>query len=465
MTTLTSRSLPLVSLQLNLTGNSAISAMHPMQRHNSLLPSDSLRISPKDDIRFNGGLVRHPFCENETRKSSEQPIDDMSDARSSSVSSYQADYHKEIDDDQRSYCSNDSELSVGKEGEDEQRFSGRTASGKQSIASDMESVDGSLSDRLERAPAFEESSSDTMRCSTSTFATTKEQINVIRPSPTRIQEELFRKSQMYAEELMRHQMNFMAATRGLNLSPKQIAEHSFGFPVRPDALSPRGDETKIGFRPHIRLNSDLEKKWSTIEDRSSHSPEATPFRGIHTHLNAISKITSALGRDFVHLTSTDSITSRESSQSPPGQYNQAINNNINETSLKFSIDNILKPGFGRRITDPLLKRNKTNRKSTQRLSTNNEKIPVDLSSTLTGSSTGPSSIGNDTTSQIQTQRSSSTATGKNSATSNNETESSNEKPPMVWPAWVYCTRYSDRPSSGKLFCFFIYVCISFILSQ
>nr|XP_046148260.1 homeobox protein engrailed-2a-like [Oncorhynchus gorbuscha] len=22
------------------------------------------------------------------------------------------------------------------------------------------------------------------------------------------------------------------------------------------------------------------------------------------------------------------------------------------------------------------------------------------------------------------------------------------KPPMLWPAWVYCTRYSDRPSSG-----------------
>eukprot|EP00079_Xenopus_tropicalis_P014073 XP_002944499.2 PREDICTED: homeobox protein engrailed-1-like [Xenopus tropicalis] len=21
--------------------------------------------------------------------------------------------------------------------------------------------------------------------------------------------------------------------------------------------------------------------------------------------------------------------------------------------------------------------------------------------------------------------------------------------PMVWPAWVYCTRYSDRPSSGE----------------
>lgn len=23
-------------------------------------------------------------------------------------------------------------------------------------------------------------------------------------------------------------------------------------------------------------------------------------------------------------------------------------------------------------------------------------------------------------------------------------------PPLPWPAWVYCTRYSDRPSAGKL---------------
>lgn len=29
--------------------------------------------------------------------------------------------------------------------------------------------------------------------------------------------------------------------------------------------------------------------------------------------------------------------------------------------------------------------------------------------------------------------------------------------PQLWPAWVYCTRYSDRPSSGKrnLICFFL----------
>lgn len=27
--------------------------------------------------------------------------------------------------------------------------------------------------------------------------------------------------------------------------------------------------------------------------------------------------------------------------------------------------------------------------------------------------------------------------------------STKEVQPLLWPAWVYCTRYSDRPSSGK----------------
>lgn len=35
-----------------------------------------------------------------------------------------------------------------------------------------------------------------------------------------------------------------------------------------------------------------------------------------------------------------------------------------------------------------------------------------------------------------------------------ELKSEDGKVPTLWPAWVYCTRYSDRPSSGKHFFFF-----------
>ncbi|XP_048861987.1 homeobox protein engrailed-1a isoform X2 [Brienomyrus brachyistius] len=33
-------------------------------------------------------------------------------------------------------------------------------------------------------------------------------------------------------------------------------------------------------------------------------------------------------------------------------------------------------------------------------------------------------------------------------TTNGGTAATKESQPMLWPAWVYCTRYSDRPSSG-----------------
>lgn len=32
---------------------------------------------------------------------------------------------------------------------------------------------------------------------------------------------------------------------------------------------------------------------------------------------------------------------------------------------------------------------------------------------------------------------------------NGSGEATPESQPLLWPAWVYCTRYSDRPSSGK----------------
>lgn len=463
MTTLTSRSMPLVPLQLNLSALSANAAsdasasgslVHTLHSHvNNCLPADAMHLSPKEErlspqSRYGSEIsLKNSLCDIvhrgsiDSRKSLRNMItDDMSDARSSSVSSYQADsYHKEQDDDQMSYCSDESELSVGKEVESEQPFQNRSK--RVPSDADTESVDGSLADRTTAIMSQDDVSNDAHRFPSRIP-------NIIRPSPTRFQEEFLRKSQLYAEELMKHQMNFMAATRGLNISPK-IGDQTFGYPIKSDALSPirGGDETKIGFRPTIaRPSADLEKKWSTIEDRSSQSPEATNFRGIHSHLNAISKITSALGRDMMQFTSPNSITSRENSQSPPTHhFQQMLNNNLAETNLKFSIDNILKPSFGRRITDPLLKRNKNARKNVQRSTENSDKhtgAPIDLTANpATGSSIASAElVAASTPSKSQapavTEQDKAATPSKGSG-------------PMVWPAWVYCTRYSDRPSSGK----------------
>lgn len=488
MTTLTSRSLSLVPLQLNLSavGNRMVSGSdsaatvatnnnnalmhhhhhhhHSLQAHgmnNCVSPSDPLYFSPKEErlspnsSRYGSeNSPKNSICDMDHHQQNRRNakliganvMDDMSDARSSSVSSYQTDsFQKEPDCDQRSYCSDDSELSVGREVESGQRYINRNSK-YMAAASDMESVD-------ERMVGVD-NDEDAMRYAAAAAAAAAAvgQLNhsktvpgIVRPSPTRLQEEFLRKSQIYAEELMKHQMNFMAATRSLNISPK-IGDHTFGYPVRPDARSPIRDDAKIGFRPHVRVNSDLEKKWSAIEDRNSQSPEGTNFRGIHSHLNAISKITSALGRDMIQLTSPGSMTSRENSQSPPTQhFQQLLNNNINEPNLKFSIDNILKPSFGRRITDPLLKRNKTARKSTQRSSaaavTATEKHPIDL--------TGAQQTAASTLPVTATTAANSPTSPDAAAASSGEADKSS-KGPMVWPAWVYCTRYSDRPSSGKL---------------
>lgn len=46
-----------------------------------------------------------------------------------------------------------------------------------------------------------------------------------------------------------------------------------------------------------------------------------------------------------------------------------------------------------------------------------------------------------------------TGTGENTSSSlvvlNGTAAPTPETQPLLWPAWVYCTRYSDRPSSGK----------------
>lgn len=48
----------------------------------------------------------------------------------------------------------------------------------------------------------------------------------------------------------------------------------------------------------------------------------------------------------------------------------------------------------------------------------------------------------------------------NSKSNNESTKSGNPGPGGPWPAWVYCTRYSDRPSAGKQSTFFFRVEIS-----
>ncbi|KAF5304754.1 hypothetical protein FQA39_LY09531 [Lamprigera yunnana] len=109
---------------------------------------------------------------------------------------------------------------------------------------------------------------------------------------------------------------------------------------------------------------------------------------------------------------------------PNGSKTTTNNNDANNAALKFSIDNILKADFGRRITDPInIKKSKPRKIVISTVTDEGSKSnsdPVDLCKTDTN-----------------------TITGKSSESKMNQ--------PMLWPAWVYCTRYSDRPSSDYIY--------------
>lgn len=155
-----------------------------------------------------------------------------------------------------------------------------------------------------------------------------------------------------------------------------------------------------------------------------------------------------------------------------------------QTSLSFSIENILRPDFGtnpKSLTpnpqysphstpDALRTPPKTpelNRSDDSPVDLSHKKSPPITGGAFTPVSSNqnkqiPSNISTPTKSPTPSNTSSDTSTS--SPNSNGRTrypenpeELANPKVPqdeMIWPAWVYCTRYSDRPSSGT---FFLYI--------
>lgn len=115
--------------------------------------------------------------------------------------------------------------------------------------------------------------------------------------------------------------------------------------------------------------------------------------------------------------------------------------------LKYSIRNILQPDFGKNALQ------KT--KSTTKISFK----PYENTPALTSKTSNIAPLGSlcQTVSQIGKTniqesppirpKSPTTKPCLSSPEEANKTEEN--KLPTLWPAWVYCTRYSDRPSSGK----------------
>lgn len=278
----------------------------------------------------------------------------------------------------------------------------------------------------------------------------------IGSSPGNFQEEILRNSQVYAGELMRHQLVAAAQLQSLSSGVQQTFPPNF-------ETSPLSDHHPFNF-----VENDLQDKFprlfspkKVVESNTNNflncnNKSAISFQNIHSHLSAITQITNSFNSNSTsnhhqhhHHTSMkkDDVTSlsslsRESSQSPSGfqqQFNKQSSqqhfsathqNGLTDRQLKFSIDNILKADFGRRITEPLLRTSKSKKISNN----HNNKIEKQTKLNFT-TKANANNNNNESISPIE----SSINNAEKSPTSNEKNQSSSETSSnggTVWPAWV-----------------------------
>jgi hypothetical protein len=300
--------------------------------------------------------------------------------------------------------STDSDLSVGQEKIDDDK--------SENNQTESETVENQMDE--------EDNSSNASSTRNQLSENALQMSSILRPNPSRLHEEIFRNSQIYAEELVRQQI--AAAARLQSLSNAKTFPH---------VLDPSAFSENIESKMHIQSGVFTPK---TIENNHPqpfcNNKSAINFQNIHSHLSAISQITNSIKKD--DSTSLSSL-SRESSQSPNFQHLKnhqnmifhTQHNQLHERNLKFSIDNILKADFGRRITEPLLRSSKS-RKSTKQdkeflkkfnAPAMKETFSRDDNPRVTESSPTPNQT-------------------PSSASEQGKSESNSKSSGTVWPAWV-----------------------------
>uniref|UniRef100_A0A667Z996 Homeobox protein engrailed-like n=1 Tax=Myripristis murdjan TaxID=586833 RepID=A0A667Z996_9TELE len=125
-------------------------------------------------------------------------------------------------------------------------------------------------------------------------------------------------------------------------------------------------------------------------------------------------------------------------------------------TTNFFIDNILRPDFGCKKEHGLGARERAQTSSRERV----HPVMVVSRPSHPGTPCQDSNCSSDSTSSSASSTSSSSAKAEERTAGSGENTSSSvvvlngtgvptpETQPLLWPAWVYCTRYSDRPSSG-----------------
>ncbi|KAL7047727.1 hypothetical protein ACKWTF_003090 [Chironomus riparius] len=366
--------------------------------------------------------------------------------------------------------SNDSELSVGQEkivhNEQSESKNNNTniKNNSNNNNNSKESIDSDDDDEeMSNASSSQYTTSSTRLCSPQ--QSTREIGDMMRP--IQFHEEILRSSQLYAEEILRQRIAAAARLQSAT-DTKSHNNNSLDEP-EPSIIS------KLSFQTGLFASTKLTTADNGSNENGNNifsAKSAINFQNIHSHLSAISQITHSLGSNMKKDDTTSlSSLSRESSQSPSGfqQFNKQQHhhnnlhhhhnhhhathqNQLHEHNLKFSIDNILKADFGRRITEPLLLKTSRLKRSSkhhhhqqQQQHQQHEKEKINNSFTTVDTlqkEPHNSSVTKDKS--LDQSFSSSTETSSKS-----DAGTSTSPGGTVWPAWVFCTRYSDRPSSGR----------------
>lgn len=180
---------------------------------------------------------------------------------------------------------------------------------------------------------------------------------------------------MYAEELVRQQL--AAAAHLQSISGSKTFPQIDSAAQQRLLLTSGSEEIEPSLASKLSFQSSVFTP-KTIDNNQNgnnlfcNNKSAINFQNIHSHLSAISQITNNLTSSCVKKDDSTSLSSlsRESSQSPSNfqhlkqHHHQNMifhtqQNQLHERNLKFSIDNILKADFGRRITEPLMRTSKS----------------------------------------------------------------------------------------------------------
>ncbi|CAG7659331.1 unnamed protein product [Allacma fusca] len=234
------------------------------------------------------------------------------------------------------------------------------------------------------------------------------------------------------------------------------------------------------------LNNSLSKMDNTLDDSSDENNSICgrpPSRPPSSSSSTVTSATFPLSPNSVSeaiIKGSNAMLTRPQHHPHHHHHHHHNNSSLHGNSLKFSIEDILRPEFGK-VALQRIRRTSSSTHNRRHSVNSNSFLEYPDSPFSSGSSSNPhrtvdanhlgrslshsprcDSIDSSNNSTVRHVRTGPSSIRDHSEDSNSSCTSRKEEVvdetkvnppvpqgPLLWPAWVYCTRYSDRPSSGK----------------